>query len=90
MKILTLITKSLRNSLIDGYDRAKWLPSAGFASGPCLMKDTMQLAAFNKNNFPLGHSAMLLNEGLPNFIVDGLLKKYDLTKKKSWHTRYDI
>tara|TARA_Y100000996_G_scaffold334788_1_gene271216 strand:- start:1111 stop:2277 length:1167 start_codon:yes stop_codon:yes gene_type:complete len=74
--------KSLRNSLIDGYERAKWLPSAGFASGPCLMKDTMQLAAFNKNNFPLGHSAMLLNEGLPNFIVDGLLKKYDLTKKK--------
>ena len=45
--------KLLRNSMIDGYDRAKWLPTAGFASGPCLMKDTMQLAAFNKNNFPL-------------------------------------
>lgn len=73
---------SLRKSLVNGYDRAKWLPSAGFASGPCLMKDTMQLAAFNKNNFPLGHSAMILNEGLPNFIVDELSRKIDLTKKK--------
>ena len=68
--------------MIEGNDRAKWLPTAGFASGPCLMKDTMQLAAFNKNNFPLGHSAMLLNEGLPNFIVDELQKKFDLTQKK--------
>ena len=25
----------------------------------------MQLAAFNNNNFALGHSAMLVNEGLP-------------------------
>tara|TARA_Y100000389_G_scaffold197293_2_gene231636 strand:+ start:803 stop:1969 length:1167 start_codon:yes stop_codon:yes gene_type:complete len=74
--------KSLRASMIDGYDRAKWLPSAGFTSGPCLMKDTMQLAAFNKNNFPLGHSAMILNEGLPDFIVDELSKEFDLSKKK--------
>ena len=73
---------SLKKSLVEGYDRAKWLPSAGFASGPCLMKDTMQLAAFNKNNFPLGQSAMILNEGLPNFIIDELSKKIDLSKKK--------
>lgn len=73
---------SLKKSLVDGYDRAKWLPSAGFASGPCLMKDTMQLAAFNKNNFPLGHSAMILNEGLPNFIVDEISKKTNLVNKK--------
>ena len=29
-------------------------PAPGFAAGPCLLKDTMQLAAFNKNNFLLG------------------------------------
>ena len=29
----------------------------GFAAGPCLLKDTMQLAAFNNNNFVLGHAA---------------------------------
>ena len=39
-------------------------------------------AAFNKTNFPLGHSAMILNEGLPDFIVDELSKEYDLSKKK--------
>lgn len=42
---------------------------AGFAAGPCLLKDTLQLSAFSGNNFFLGHAAMLINEGLPNFIV---------------------
>ena len=32
---------SIREIMIDGYDRAKGLPSAGFAAGPCLLKDTM-------------------------------------------------
>ena len=44
-------------------------PAPGFAAGPCLFKDTMQLAAFNNNNFVLGHSAMLVNEGLPLYLV---------------------
>ena len=29
----------------------------------------MQLAAFNNNNFVLGHAAMLINEGLPLYLV---------------------
>ena len=29
----------------------------------------MQLAAFNDNNFTLGHAAMLVNEGLPLYVV---------------------
>ena len=45
---------------------------AGFAAGPCLLKDTLQLSAFSSNNFFLGHAAMLVNEGLPNFIVTQL------------------
>jgi UDP-N-acetyl-D-mannosaminuronic acid dehydrogenase len=45
---------------------------AGFAAGPCLLKDTLQLSAFSSNNFFLGHAAMLVNEGLPNFIVSQL------------------
>ena len=44
-------------------------PGAGFAAGPCLLKDTMQLAAFSDNTFALGHSAMLVNEGLPLYLV---------------------
>ena len=57
------------------YPRATELPGAGFAAGPCLFKDTMQLAAFSNNTFFLGHAAMLVNEGLPNFIVQRLKER---------------
>lgn len=63
------------------YPRTKDLPRAGFAAGPCLFKDTMQLAAYSNNNFFLGHAAMLINEGLPNFIVQRLKDK-NLLKDK--------
>lgn len=53
----------------EDYPRAKHFASAGLAAGPCLFKDTMQLSAFHSNEFFLGHSAMLVNEGLPNFLV---------------------
>ncbi len=52
------------------YPRAADLPGPGFAAGPCLLKDTMQLAAFCPDQFPMGHAAMLVNEGLPAYIVD--------------------
>lgn len=51
------------------YPRMSGLPRAGLAAGPCLLKDTMQLASAYENHFALGHAAMLINEGLPNFIV---------------------
>lgn len=60
------------------YPRMSGLPSSGFAAGPCLLKDTMQLAAAYNNNFQLGHAAMLINEGLPNFIVRHLKSAYPL------------
>ena len=74
--------RKLRERMIEGYGRAATLPTAGFAAGPCLLKDTMQLAAFQGNNFLLGHSAMLVNEGLPNFIVEDLKKHGELDGKK--------
>jgi UDP-N-acetyl-D-mannosaminuronic acid dehydrogenase len=54
------------------------MPGAGFAAGPCLFKDTMQLAAFSNNTFALGHSSMLVNEGLPLYVVQKIEAKYDL------------
>jgi len=54
------------------YPRARHFAGAGLAAGPCLFKDTMQLSAFHSNEFFLGHSAMLVNEGLPNFLVSQL------------------
>jgi UDP-N-acetyl-D-mannosaminuronic acid dehydrogenase len=54
------------------YPRAADLPGPGFAAGPCLLKDTMQLAAFTPDHFPMGQAAMQINEGMPNYIVDTL------------------
>jgi UDP-N-acetyl-D-mannosaminuronic acid dehydrogenase len=56
------------------------VPGAGFAAGPCLFKDTMQLAAFYKNQFSLGYAAMLVNESMPQFIVDRIASRFDLEK----------
>ena len=69
----------IRRAISQDYPRASDLPGAGFAAGPCLFKDTMQLAAFSDNAFVLGHSAMLVNEGLPLYIVSRLEEKYDLS-----------
>lgn len=69
----------IRAGLAQDYPRAADMPAAGFAAGPCLFKDTMQLAAFNDNNFALGHAAMLVNEGLPLYVVSSLAAKHDLS-----------
>ncbi len=68
----------IRHALTLDYPRAQDMPGPGFAAGPCLFKDTMQLAAFSDNGFGLGHSAMLVNEGLPLYLVSQLEEKYDL------------
>jgi len=69
-------------ALKQDYPRLRDLPGPGFAAGPCLMKDTMQLVAFENNRFSLGSTAMMVNEGLPNFLVERLKRKYDLSAKR--------
>lgn len=64
------------------YPRAKDFPRAGYAAGPCLFKDTMQLSAVSANTFFLGHSAMLVNEGLPNYVVERLKRRFTLRDLK--------
>lgn len=61
------------------YPRARGIPTPGLAAGPCLMKDTMQLAAFAQNQFSLGNAAMLVNEGLVLHVCDDLRRRYDLS-----------
>jgi UDP-N-acetyl-D-mannosaminuronic acid dehydrogenase len=63
------------------YPRTQGLKSPGFTAGPCLFKDTMQLAAFSNNSFFLGHAAMLVNEGLPNLVVQRLKERGGLRDK---------
>ena len=60
------------------YPRLKSMPRPGFAAGPCLVKDTMQLSAFARNQFGLGHAALLINEGLVLHVVEDLKRHYDL------------
>ena len=69
----------VRQAVIHNYPRAADLPGAGFAAGPCLFKDTMQLAAFNTNNFGLGQASVMVNEGLPLYLVACLERRFDLS-----------
>ena len=68
--------KDLRKNMIEGYDRNKSLPKAGFAAGPCLYKDTAQLNAFLKNSFTLGTVATKINQGFPKFIFNKMKRKF--------------
>lgn len=61
------------------YPRMEGLMSAGFAAGPCLYKDTVQLNAFAKNEFILGQAATNVNEGLVLYLVERLSHKFDLS-----------
>jgi len=66
----------VQHAIRTDYPRAADLPSPGLAAGPCLLKDTMQLASFTADHFPLGQSAMQVNEGLPAYIVEAMERRY--------------
>ncbi len=74
---------SILRAVREDYPRAADLPGPGFAAGPCLFKDTMQLAAFTSDHFPLGQAAMQVNEGLPAYIVSALDRRYGGLKGKT-------
>jgi UDP-N-acetyl-D-mannosaminuronic acid dehydrogenase len=67
---------SVLRAVREDYPRAHDLPGPGFAAGPCLFKDTMQLASFTSDHFPIGQAAMQVNEGMPAYIVSALERRY--------------
>ncbi|MHB1682041.1 MAG: nucleotide sugar dehydrogenase [Bacilli bacterium] len=69
---------NIYKAMTEDYPRAHAFPKPGFSAGPCLFKDTMQLSASSSNTFFLGHSAMLINEGLPNYMVGRLRQRFNL------------
>tara|TARA_B100000963_G_scaffold289850_1_gene259468 strand:- start:1422 stop:2594 length:1173 start_codon:yes stop_codon:yes gene_type:complete len=73
--------KNIRKAMTMSYPRAENLPSPGFAAGPCLFKDTMQLVSFAQNNFTLGFNAMLINEGLILYLIKKIEKMTNLKNK---------
>ncbi|HEX3711064.1 MAG TPA: nucleotide sugar dehydrogenase [Pseudolabrys sp.] len=72
--------RAIMKAMKHNYPRAKSFPGPGFSAGPCLFKDTMQLAAYARNQFGLGHAAMQVNEGLVLQLVDDLRRAYDVSK----------
>jgi UDP-N-acetyl-D-mannosaminuronic acid dehydrogenase len=72
--------QAILKAMKHNYPRAKSFPGPGFSAGPCLFKDTMQLAAYARNQFALGHAAMHVNEGLVLQMVDDLRRAYDISK----------
>jgi UDP-N-acetyl-D-mannosaminuronic acid dehydrogenase len=73
---------NVRDAIRFEYPRAADFPSAGFTAGPCLFKDTMQLAEFSNNTFALGNSAMMINEGLPLYVVEKLSQRFDISNTR--------
>ncbi len=73
--------RRIERAIKQDYPRLAHLPGPGFAAGPCLLKDTMQLAAFYNHNFTLGHAALWINEGLPDFIVAQLKARHGLAER---------
>ena len=70
--------QAIMKAMKHNYPRARTLPGPGFSAGPCLFKDTMQLAAFARNQFNLGHAAMQVNEGLALQLVEDIKRGYDI------------
>ena len=75
-------TKVLR-AIREDYPRARDLPGPGFAAGPCLFKDAMQLAAFTTDHFPMGQAAMQVNEGMPAYLVSAMQRRYGSLQGKT-------
>ena len=75
--------ENVLKAIREDYPRARDLPGPGFAAGPCLFKDAMQLAAFTSDHFPMGQAAMQVNEGLPAYIVSALQRRYGSLQGKT-------
>src|SRR5258708_39836769 len=75
---LGLDYERIRQGLIRDYPRADDLAGAGFAAGPCLLRDTAGLARANAS-FTLGRAAIAINQGLPGYLVSKIEMRYDLT-----------
>lgn len=72
----------IRDLMVDDYPRCADFPRAGFAAGPCLPKDVLQLSSYSESFFQLGLSAYSVNENLPNVVVRHVKKRLDITDKK--------
>jgi UDP-N-acetyl-D-mannosaminuronic acid dehydrogenase len=71
----------IRRAMLKDYPRASGLPPAGFAAGPCLPKDTIELIDASAG-FTLGQAAVAANEGLADYVFARLARRYDLASAR--------
>ncbi len=74
--------EDIRDLMMENYPRMSGFPSAGFAAGPCLLKDTMQLSNLSMNANFLAQAAMNINERMPEYLIQLIKKKHILEKAK--------
>ena len=74
--------EDIRDLMMENYPRMSGFPSAGFAAGPCLLKDTMQLANLSRNANFLAQAAMNINERMPEYLIQLIKKTHVLEKAK--------
>jgi UDP-N-acetyl-D-mannosaminuronic acid dehydrogenase len=70
--------ETIRRLMMHNYPRSLDFPKPGFAAGPCLPKDSLQLIAFSRQSSPMISVAYSINENLPNIIVNKISKEVDL------------
>ena len=68
--------------MLKDYPRNIGIPSQGFAAGPCLPKDAIQLHISDKKNSKLIKDSYEINNKLPLFLVKKLKQKINLRGKK--------
>jgi UDP-N-acetyl-D-mannosaminuronic acid dehydrogenase len=78
-KNFNLSYQKILKNMKDSYPRASDIPSAGFAAGPCLYKDTQQLFSSFSGNFSLGKATIEINEKLVDYVA---LEVSKLAKQK--------
>jgi len=71
----------IHNLMTINYPRNKGIPTQGFAAGPCLPKDAIQLTVSDKKASKLLEKSHTINENLPNFFVKELKKRVNIKGK---------
>lgn len=69
-------------AMTSHYPRNNDFPKQGFAGGPCLPKDTIQLWHSCKIHSKLAYNSYLVNQSMPKFIVNNLKGKIKFKKNK--------
>ena len=76
------ITSAMLKAMKHNYPRAEGDAAPGLCRRPVPGQGHDAAQAFARNQFALGHAALLVNEGLVLHVVDDLKRRYDLANDR--------